>query len=150
MDTPSEVVETFRKAELRLRALLLGDGTETIGLAHRDDQRTRVITNLKQMRAAFDSLAAEHEHAAHAEEAEARVAQLEEDLLELASERAQRTPPDALVTPAEAAHELGMSTSSLYRAVRRGEIGAVRPAGRPMRIPASEVRRLAEESASTR
>ena len=63
-------------------------------------------------------------------------------------EPAQQEPSPALVTPAEAAGALGLSVSSVYRAVRSGELRAVRLSARKrgaIRIPASEVRRLAGE-----
>lgn len=148
MDTSAEPAESYRAAELRLRSLLLGNGTETVGLAHRDDERTRVIVNLRRMRDAFAALAAEHEVAGQIEEAEARIAQLEDDLLRIAADRARERSPDALLSAAEAAGELRMSRSTFYRAVRRGEIAAIRNAGEPMRIPASEIRRLVAEPAS--
>ena len=148
MDTPSDVAESYRTAELRLRSLLLGDGTETVGLAHRDDQRTRVIASLRHMRDAFDALATQHEDSAQAEEAEARIAQLEDDLLRLAAESAQESAPEELLSPAEVADELGLSTSTVYRAVRRGDVAVVRPLGEPMRIPVSEVRRLAAHASA--
>lgn len=160
VDSPADVVEAYRSAELRLRSLLLGDGVVTVGLARHDDQRTRAIASLRHMRDAFEALVAERreielEDAARAEEAssrsarleeaDARIAQLEDDLLRLAAERAQARPPEELLTAAEAARKLGLSTSTLYRSVRRGEIAAVRRAGAPIGVPASEIRRLVAE-----
>jgi excisionase family DNA binding protein len=143
MDTPSDVAKSYRTAELRLRSLLLGDGTETVGLARRDEDRTRVIANLRRMRDAFNALATHAEDAAEVEQAGARIAQFMEDLLRAATERAHPPASDDQLSAAEAAQQLGMSTSTLYRAVRRGHVAAVRSVGEPMRIPASEVRRLA-------
>ncbi len=124
--------------------LLLGDGVETVGIARNDEQRARVTADLRHMRAAFEALLAERQNAGRAEDAEARVAQLEDDLLRIATELAEAPPPEVFLAPADAARELGMSTSSLYRAVRRGEVSVLRAMGGPMRVPSSEVRRLAD------
>ena len=73
---------------------------------------------------------------------------------ELAEERHSGEPANAeesdpvLLTPADAARALGVSVSTVYRAVKIGDMRAVRFAGkrRGMRIPASEVDRLLHES----
>jgi excisionase family DNA binding protein len=48
------------------------------------------------------------------------------------------------VTPIEAAERLQLSPSSVYRAIRRGDIRATRASGQKgaIRIPVSEVERL--------
>ena len=61
--------------------------------------------------------------------------------------RAQKDAIPELVTPAEAADALGMSLSSIYRAIRDGDIVAVRLTDTKrgtLRIPASELERRVE------
>ena len=150
METPvKESVESYRKAERRLRQVLLGDGIDTPGLVKGEDLRFRVNRDLRRMRDAFNSAVLADEHT-QLQQAEARLVGLEEELRMLVSagsETRDVTPPGPetsdLMTPAEAARALGMSASSIYRAVKKGEIRAVR---RPtdskrgaLRIPASEV-----------
>ncbi len=50
------------------------------------------------------------------------------------------------MTPAEAAHALEMSVGSIYKAIRDGDILAVRLTDKrgTLRIPASELERLVE------
>ncbi len=149
METPiNDTVESYRKAELRLRQVLLGDGVDTPGLVKGEDLRFRVTRDLRRMRDAFDSaaLADERTHLQHAEE---RLAGLEEELRMLVSGGSARRQPARsatetveLMTPAEAARALDVSASSIYRAVKKGEIRAVRLTDSKrgaLRIPASEV-----------
>ena len=100
------------------------------------------------MREAFNSaaLADERTHLQHAEE---RLAELEEELRILVSGGSPKRQPTRsatetaeLMTPAEAAQALNVSASSIYRAVKKGEIRAVRLTDSKrgaLRIPASEV-----------
>ena len=132
MVTPvSGPVETYRKADLRLRQLLLGDGVATTGLVRGEEFRLRVTAELRRMRDAFNATVLEGTEG-RAETVEGRVADLEEELQRIASfrSRTQQMWPDAeipaLVTPAEAAQALRMSVGSIYRAVRDGEIRAAR------------------------
>lgn len=123
---PSDPHEVFRRAEFRLRVLLLGDGSIPGVVRGGEETRLRVQAELRRMRQAMDQLAAARDEPA----------------------AAPREPGPTLVTPAEAAGELGVSVSSVYRAVRSGELRSVRLAARKrgaIRIPASEVRRLAGE-----
>jgi excisionase family DNA binding protein len=77
-------------------------------------------------------------------------ADLVEELHRAASAKPE-TPDPMLLRPAEAADALGVNVSSVYRAVKNGELRAVRLAGEKrggMRIPASEVQRLVDASTS--
>ena len=149
METPiTDTVESYRKAEMRLRQVLLGDGVDTPGLVKGEDLRFRVNRDLRRMRDAFNSAVLADEHA-HVQQAENRLAGLEEELRRLVSaglgaRDLRRSGLDApeLMTPAEAARALRVSASSIYRAVKKGEIRAVRlteSEGGALRIPASEV-----------
>ena len=149
MNPASEAGETYRKADKRLRLLLLGDGFDSAGRVKGEEYRQQVIAELRRMRKAFDAAVLEIEES-QAEKVEARVAGLEEELQRIASfrSRAQHMWADAipaLVTPAEAAQALRVSVGSIYRAVRDGEIRAVRLTDKrrgALRIPASELERL--------
>jgi len=153
MVTPvSGPVETYRKADLRLRQLVLGDGFATTGLVRGEEFRLQVTAELRRMRDAFNAAVVESE-GGRAEKVRARVADLEEELQRIASfrSRAQQMWPDAeipaLVTPAEAAQALRVSVGSIYRGVRDGEIRAVRLTDKKrgaLRIPTSELQRLLE------
>lgn len=147
MDSARDAIEAHRKVILRLRLLLLGDGSETPGLVRGEDSRVRVSTELRHLRDASDALLEGDERRA---EAESRVAHLEEELLRIASlvSRPQQAEPPAipvLLTPAECARVLGVSVSSIYRAVRNGRIRAVRLTDQTrgaLRIPLSEIEGL--------
>jgi len=151
MTPASDPVATYRKVDLQLRLLLLGDGINMPGLVRGEEFRRRVTTELRHMREAFNAAVVESEEG-RAEKAEARVADLEEELLRIASfrSRTQQMLTDAtpaLLTPAESAQALRMSVGSIYRAVRDGEIRAVRLTDKKrgaLRIPASELERLLE------
>jgi excisionase family DNA binding protein len=75
------------------------------------------------------------------------------ELLRVAAERAPPPEPSTdseLLTPAECARALRVSVATVYRAVNKGEIRAVKPTGRKggaLRIAASEVERLLEPTA---
>ena len=150
MVTPvSGPVETYRKADLRLRQLLFGDGVATTGLVRGEEFRLQVTAELRRMRDALNAVVLE----GRAETVGARVADLEEELQRIASfrSRTQQMWPDAeipaLVTPAEAAQALRMSVGSIYRAVRDGEIRAARLTDKrrgALRIPTGELQRLLE------
>ena len=112
--------------------------------------RQRVITNLRHMRDAFNAAVLDGEHVAVGK-AQTRVAELEVELRRIASARSRtqdqtlsESETSALVTPAEAAQILRVSKSSIYRAVRNGEIPAVRLTQKrgALRIPTSELQRL--------
>lgn len=150
MVTPlSGSVETYRKADLRLRQLLLGDGVATTGLVRGEEFRLQVTVELRRMRDALNAAVLE----GRAETVGARVADLEEELQRIASfrSRTQQMWPDAevpaLVTPAEAAQALRMSVGSIYRAVRDGKIRVATLTDKrrgALRIPTSELQRLLE------
>ena len=143
---PDSPQETYRRAELRLRMLLFGDESDTPGVIRGGEEpRLRVRAELRHMRQAMGDLAAAQEEAGAARPGADSLA---EELRRVASARA--TGPDSvLLMPAEAAVALGVSVSSIYRAVRSGDVRAVRLAEKKrggMRIPASEVARLVRES----
>ena len=144
--TVSESAETYRRAEQRLRLLLFGDGTETPGRVRGEESRQQVSAELRRMRNAFHVLVECEE--GQAESVERRPAGLYEDLRGIASLRsgARREATPELVTPAEAAHALEMSVGSIYKAIRDGDILAVRLTDKrgTLRIPASELERLVE------
>jgi len=145
----SDAIETYRTVDLRLRLLLFGDGSDTPGLVKGEDARLRVTAQLRHMRDAFNAAVFDRQDG-RAEKAEARVADLEKELLRIASLAARPQPTESealppLLTPAEAAQALRMSVSSIYRAVRNGEIRAVKVPDRKrgsLRIPESELMRL--------
>jgi hypothetical protein len=76
-------VKAYRQTELRLREMLLGDGTSTIGLVKGEERRLEVTRLLRRMRDAVEAVV-EHD-ADRATDAEARLADLEEALRELIS-----------------------------------------------------------------
>jgi excisionase family DNA binding protein len=139
-----EVAETYRRAEQRLRLLLLGDALSEPGIVKGEEARMHVTTALRQMREAFAE--ALDEDARRAEAAEARVTELQDELLRLASRNVPATTEqELLLSPAEVARELEVSVDAVYRAVKRNEIAALRTGEggrRALRIPASEVGRL--------
>ncbi|HEX2462518.1 MAG TPA: helix-turn-helix domain-containing protein [Vicinamibacterales bacterium] len=150
MTPVSGAAESYRKADLRIRQLLFGDGSATPGLVKGEEFRLRALSELRRMREAFNAVALESE-GGRAETGESRVADLEEELVRIASfrSRVQQMWPDAeipaLMTPAEAAQAVRMSVGSIYRAIRVGQIRAVRLTDRrrgALRIPTSELRRL--------
>ncbi len=152
MTSATELAEAYRKADLRLRLLLFGDGSDTPPLVRGEAPRQRVTNEIRHLRDAFDALL-ESESEAHAETA-AAASTLEQELLQIASLRVGtgHSAP-TFVTPAEAAALLGVSPSSIYRAIRRGDIDAVRSTGPkrgPIRIPESELRRLLEPGGADR
>jgi excisionase family DNA binding protein len=141
-----EITEAYRTAERRLRRLLFGDGEMEPGVVKGEEARMRAMTSLRHMREAFAE--ALEDGVGRAEAAETRATELQQELLQVAARAAALGPePGALLTPAEAAAELNVSVASVYRAVRRSEIAALRPAHErrgALRIPASEVGRLRE------
>ena len=138
--------EAFRTTELRLRLLLLGDGSESPGLVKGEEPRRRVSAELRHLREAF---AARAEADAGLAATAAQVADLEQELLRLAAQQSAtgslRVVETTLLTPAECAAALRVSVRSVYRAVERGELRGVKPTGGKrgaLRIPVSEVERL--------
>jgi len=126
--------------------LLFGDGALTPPLVKGELQRERVTSEMKHLRAAFDRLV-ERERASRSEVADAARA-LESELTERATRHAEaqrEAEPSPLVTPAEAAKVLGMSSSTVYRAIRNGTIEAATPVGAPIRVSSAEVLRLLAE-----
>jgi excisionase family DNA binding protein len=148
MTEDGDLVEAYRRADQRLRLMLLGDGVSEPGMVKGEESRARVTAALRHIRDLFARAVGEDSERVVA--AEARMARLEEELLRVASlaaARADEAPGDAdrFLTPAEAAEELGVSVSSVYRAVRNDRIRALRAANRrngELRIPASELLRV--------
>jgi excisionase family DNA binding protein len=149
-DSVVDAREAFRSTELRLRLLLLGDGSETPGYVKGEDPRRRIGAELRHLRDAFNALGDE---ASRATTATVQVVDLERELLRVAAERTappEPSPDPELLTPSECAAALRVSVATVYRAVKRGEILAVKPTGRKggaLRIAASEVERLLEPTA---
>jgi excisionase family DNA binding protein len=146
-DAGNDPMESYRRADQRLRLLLLGDGVATAGNVKGEEQRQQVIAELRRMRTALDAVLEREE--SRAKDGGSGAVSLEEELQSIASRRSStynlRTDSvPRLVTPAEAAEALRMSVSSIHRAVRNGEIRAVRLTEKRggLRIPSSEVQRL--------
>lgn len=148
MNQDGDLVEAYRRADQRLRLMLLGDGLSEPGIVKGEEARARATAALRQMRELFNqALAVDTERA---DAAESRSTQLEAELLHLAERAARAEQPggdeaDRFLTPAEAAEELGVSVSSVYRAVRSDRIRALRTPNRrngALRIPESEVARI--------
>jgi hypothetical protein len=53
---PSDASETYKKAERRLRDLLLGDAMSEPGAVKGDERRAKVSAELRRMREAFDEV----------------------------------------------------------------------------------------------
>lgn len=146
MHQDEDLVKAYRRADQRLRLMLLGDGTTEPGLVKGEEARARATAALRQMRELF--MQAVSEAGELAATADARSAFLEEELLRLASLATNvdgAHVDDRFLTPAEAAEELGVSVSAVYRAVRTDRIHALRDENRrngALRIPASELGRL--------
>jgi excisionase family DNA binding protein len=142
--------ETYRKAELQLRGLLLGNGTDTPGLVKGEERRLLVTTALRHLREAFAALESDSRRA---DVAEARVDELEEDIRTILAPSSQTHAPEAetaptLLTAAESAEMLRVSVDSIYRAVRTGELRAVRLTSSnrgTIRIPRSELDRILQD-----
>ena len=143
-DPGSDPLETYRQADQRLRLLLLGDGIDTMGRVKGEEQRRQVSAELRRMRSAVDALLQQDDPSA----AGSPGLGLEEDLQRIAASRSRMQDAASvptLVTPAEAAEALRMSVSSIYRAVRAGQICALKLTERgALRIPRSELVRLSE------
>ena len=83
--------QAYHQAERRLRELLFGDGTFSPGVVKGEERRTETARFLRRMREAFETAAAEQPRTA-AGEAEARIADLEEELRRLAAARSADSP----------------------------------------------------------
>jgi hypothetical protein len=71
--------EKYKRAEQRLRTILLGDGTYEPGVVHGEEQRAKVAAQLRVMREAIDGLT-QHE------------AELAEELLNAAQRKTKARP----------------------------------------------------------
>ena len=92
-----DLAEEYRKAERRLRGLLLGSSEYAPGIVKGEERRAMVTRELRSLRALFDAALAATESGT--EKAEARVADLEEELKEIASSRARRAARHRAKTP---------------------------------------------------
>ena len=131
-----DAAAVFRRAEHRLRAVLLGDGMDLMGAVRGEERREEVARELRRLHQAFETLLQASEPAA---EAEPRIAELQEELRRIA---ASRTHSDALLTVDEVAERLRISKSSVYRRIEAGELPAVRLGTRaraPLRVHAREL-----------
>jgi excisionase family DNA binding protein len=136
--TEIDAAAVFRRAEHRLRAVLLGDGMDLMGLVRGEERREEVTRELRRMHQAFEAALQAGEPEV---EAEPRIAELEEELRRIA---ASRTRGDALLTVDEVAERLRISKSSVYRRIESGELPAVRlgtHARAPLRVDAHELGR---------
>ena len=115
-----------------------------------EEHRQQVTAELRRMRNAVDALL-ERDHPSTDRSSGLG---LEEDLQRIAasSSRMQDTAlVPRFVTPAEAAEALRISVSSIYRAVRAGQIRATRLTERgALRIPRSELLRFSEGNMARR
>jgi excisionase family DNA binding protein len=143
-----ELAEAYRKTELRLRFLLFGDGVNSPGVVKGEEQRRQVTAEFRHLREVLDALIESCNEDASGDSARP-VGGLAEDLQKIASLRTRSDMGTGdgldLVTPAEAAVLLGVSPSTVYRAIRRGDIRAktVRRGSRDtLCIASSELRRL--------
>lgn len=89
-DDLAALVEVYRKADLRLRQTLFGDGIYSGGLVKGEEGRAQVTRDLGRMRDSFTALREQDEALAREAEgrvadAEARIADLEETLRSIAS-----------------------------------------------------------------
>jgi hypothetical protein len=82
---------SYHQAERRLREILFGDGTFTPGVVKGEDRRLELTRTLRKMREAFDAAATAHERQV-VETAQARIADLEEELRQLATARSGDRP----------------------------------------------------------
>jgi hypothetical protein len=83
---PDDPTQAYHRAERRLRELLFGDGTFSPGMVKGEERRMETTKILRRMREAFDEAAAASTRAG-ADEAEARIADLEDELRRLAAAR---------------------------------------------------------------
>jgi hypothetical protein len=83
--------KAYLEAERRLRELLLGDGSTTVGLVKGEERRLLATRLLRRMRTAVEELAVVHEGGREAP-AEERAADLEVELRRLASSRSPERP----------------------------------------------------------
>jgi hypothetical protein len=79
--------QAYQKAERRLRELLFGDGTFSPGLVKGEEPRREATKILRRMREALDEAAAADAGGRLAQDAEARIADLEDELRRLAAAR---------------------------------------------------------------
>jgi hypothetical protein len=79
--------QAYHRAERRLRELLFGDGTFTPGMVKGEERRMETTKILRRMREAFDEAAAAGVRGPVAQDAEARIADLEDELRRLAAAR---------------------------------------------------------------
>jgi len=83
----SDAAADFRQAERRLREMLFGDGTTTVGIVKGEERRLQASSLLRRMKRAFDD--AVDQEAAQAALARAVTSDLEEELRRLAAQQTQ-------------------------------------------------------------
>jgi len=138
-----ELVDEYRKSELRLRLLLMGDGSESPGLVKGDEHRQSVGREIRRLRETFEALVEDREAAGTPHG-------LDDELRMIASFRAHGDAVEddtTLLTPYAVAVLLRVSPSTVYRAIQRGQIQAERSPDTPrgkLRIAASEVQKWVE------
>ena len=146
MRQDEDPAEAYRRADQRLRRLLLGDGMLEVGLVKGEEARAHVTATLRQLRELF--LHAHGEAREPSTQSGAGTVELGQELHALARSaassdvRGRTHDRDRLLTPSEAAEELGISVSSVYRAIKSERITAVRSTDRTLRIPAGELERI--------
>ena len=154
MRQDEDLAEAYRRADQGLRRMLLGDGMLEVGLVKGEEARARVTAALRQLRELF--LQARGEAREPSTQSEAGTVELEQELHAVARSaassdvRGRTDDRDRLLTPSEAAEELGISVSSVYRAIKSERITAVRSTDRTLRIPAGELERIRTSVRSSR
>ena len=83
--------EEFHDAMRRLRRLLLGDGTSVPGKLKGEEERSQATRDLRHMREAFDAVVASSEESSTEKaDVEARIADLQEELTQIAASKASQ------------------------------------------------------------
>jgi hypothetical protein len=85
--------KAYLEAERRLREILLGDGSTTVGLVKGEERRLQTTRLLRRMRTALEELALVHEEG-RAASAEEHAADLELELRRLASPKSAERPEE--------------------------------------------------------
>jgi hypothetical protein len=83
--------DEFNRALRRLRGLLLGDGMDSPGRLKGEDARLQATRDLRRIREAFEAVVATGEESStEKSELEARVADLEMELMSIAASKARQ------------------------------------------------------------
>ena len=135
------IEETYRKTDLRLRLLLLGDGIDSPGVVRGEEQRRQVAAEIRHLRDAFDALI--EQDSVHESGAAANVGGgLDEDLQMIASLRPRsgtgpRNESDLLLRP----RRLCFLELAQARCIERSSGGTFAPNQYGMDAAASSVSR---------